>query len=440
MDSNSEARALKVEREAEKRSAKEKMYQDVYKTFRNCGFTRNTQVEVNKFWTTVKSLPLAELIEKCSSKMQAMEEKRKKGSITALFNKVKEKQVPSVNMELDSEVIALSTSAGPSSSTSPDLHDEISEAASIEVDSDGDTLFSQDLPKSRPTPAEDKTRKQLLVTEEKLNSLLRLRELEGTFTEEHLKQERELRKLEMGLKQTLTQLKKRREISRASRGKKGQELQQKGTVIRNVGRPRKEESYPDLPGKILELTSQGGVGAAHPRRRDEEVRTLLSTTGLHKQLINDGIEISRTALYNRFQPGNSRHRAAQAHKNSLPIRLLRATNDLHKSHDDWSFAKTSIDHVREFASVLGPEDVAILSQDDKCRVKLSLPAVDNQVKVLMHVDDKIKFPDHDFPVASSHKLIPSVYAALNIQPDMIGDKKAVSNNGNIKWMKCISQI
>lgn len=73
--------------------------------------------------------------------------------------------------------------------------------------------------------------------------------------------------------------------------------------------------------------------------------------------------------------------------------------------------------------------MSILSQDDKCRVKLGLPAVNNQVKVLMHVDDKIKFPDHDFPVASSHKLIPSVYGALTIDEDMIGDKNAVTNNG-----------
>ena len=48
-----------------------------------------------------------------------------------------------------------------------------------------------------------------------------------------------------------------------------------------------------------------------------------------------------------------------------------------------------------------------LSQNDKARVPLGLPAARKQAPLLMHLDYKISLPDHDFVIASGHKLIPS---------------------------------
>lgn len=65
-----------------------------------------------------------------------------------------------------------------------------------------------------------------------------------------------------------------------------------------------------------------------------------------------------------------------------------------------------------------------LSQDDKCRVPIGLPAVKNQVRIAMHVQYRIQLPDHDWVIAAKHKLIPSVYAAC-----VFGSDGCVSYNG-----------
>jgi len=49
--------------------------------------------------------------------------------------------------------------------------------------------------------------------------------------------------------------------------------------------------------------------------------------------------------------------------------------------------------------------------------------------MLMHVEYRVKLPDHDWVVATGHKLIPSVYAGMVIKPDDIGNRQAVSYSG-----------
>lgn len=41
----------------------------------------------------------------------------------------------------------------------------------------------------------------------------------------------------------------------------------------------------------------------------------------------------------------------------------------------------------------------------------------------------MSLPDHDFVVAARHKLIPSVYAAINIAPNGLGTREAVGYTG-----------
>ena len=47
----------------------------------------------------------------------------------------------------------------------------------------------------------------------------------------------------------------------------------------------------------------------------------------------------------------------------------------------------------------------------------------------MHVEYRVKLPDHDWVVTDKHNLIPSVYALINIDPDKIGNPKAVGYIG-----------
>ena len=73
---------------------------------------------------------------------------------------------------------------------------------------------------------------------------------------------------------------------------------------------------------------------------------------------------------------------------------------------------STIKHLEEISSTLGPNEVCFLSQDDKTRVPIGLTAANKQSPLLMHVEYRVSLPDHDWVVAAQHKLIPSVYAGI----------------------------
>ncbi len=47
----------------------------------------------------------------------------------------------------------------------------------------------------------------------------------------------------------------------------------------------------------------------------------------------------------------------------------------------------------------------------------------------MHMEYSVSLPDHDWVVAAKHKLIPSVYKAIQIQPNGIRNSVAVGYSG-----------
>ena len=104
---------------------------------------------------------------------------------------------------------------------------------------------------------------------------------------------------------------------------------------------------------------------------------------------------------------------------TVPVRLLRAINVERKKHQDSHFAAAVNLHLRNFAEVMGPDVCFVVSQDDKARVHLGLPAATKQAPILMHLDYRIRLPDHDYVVAPRHKLIPSVYAGLAFDGDKL---------------------
>ncbi|CAF1602695.1 unnamed protein product, partial [Rotaria sp. Silwood1] len=115
------------------------------------------------------------------------------------------------------------------------------------------------------------------------------------------------------------------------------------------------------------------------------------------------------------------HRATsrddRRHVNTAPVRLRRAQNDEHGKHEDGHFATATIPYMKDLASIFGNDCVFYLSQDDKCKVPLGLPAARVQTPMLMHLDYRIRLPDHDWIVAPRHQLTPSVYAACLLSED-----------------------
>ena len=72
-------------------------------------------------------------------------------------------------------------------------------------------------------------------------------------------------------------------------------------------------------------------------------------------------------------------------------------------------------YMGDITSLLGSENVFVLSIDDKAKVAIGVTAATKQSPLLIHVTYEIRLPDHDFVKAPKHKLTPSVYAACEIR-------------------------
>jgi hypothetical protein len=58
-----------------------------------------------------------------------------------------------------------------------------------------------------------------------------------------------------------------------------------------------------------------------------------------------------------------------------------------------------------------------LSQDDKARVLIGIAAANKQSLIIIHIEYIVSLPDHDWVVTEQNKLIPPVYANIEIQPN-----------------------
>jgi hypothetical protein len=76
------------------------------------------------------------------------------------------------------------------------------------------------------------------------------------------------------------------------------------------------------------------------------------------------------------------------------------------SFSDGHFATATIRYIKDLAGIFGNDVVFFLSQDDKCKVPIGLPAAKIQAPMLMHLDYRVRLPDHDWTVAPRHQLTP----------------------------------
>ena len=185
------------------------------------------------------------------------------------------------------------------------------------------------------------------------------------------------------------------------------------------GRPPAEESFPELSSLILQLVNRG-QSAAENRRRTEALRTCATLDDLTAALKGLGINISRSAVYLRLLPRNESTTEGQRHYKAMPVKLIRAQNSAHREHVDAHFAAATISMLKDLAVIMGPGTVFFVSQDDKARVPLGLPAAGKQAPILMNLEYRVSLPDHDWAVGPRHKLIPSVYAACKVGTETVG--------------------
>lgn len=107
---------------------------------------------------------------------------------------------------------------------------------------------------------------------------------------------------------------------------------------------------------------------------------------------------------------------------------MKPSNDEHKHHDDSRFCFQTIKHIKTVVGIVGPKQVLVISVDDKEKVPLGVTAAKLQSTMAMSLERKVRLPDHDFVVASKHKLVPSVTAILTISPGVFSSD-AVTYSG-----------
>lgn len=307
-----------------------------------------------------------------------------------------------------------------------------------DVDPDDFDSNSNVLKRKYETPAQEKLRAKVLALETQLNAQYQARDLSLDPDCNYSKQIAATKKDLLAQKQLL----KNRVSGNVHQSKYREKIKSKLTAAASAtgedtskaiglrprpGRPRIEESQENLLETLIEIAIHGS--AAHERRQTDEIRSCRTLSDLQEKLKELNYDISRSATYLRLLPRNSRTEQGKRHVITVPVRLASATNDEHKSHPDGKFCTATIRSLESLASMLGPEQTAFISQDDKARVRMGLPAAKEQSPVLMHVEYRMKLPDHDWVIAEKHKLIPSVIAGIVIKPNGQGKPEAVSYSG-----------
>ncbi|CAB4483265.1 unnamed protein product [Rhizophagus irregularis] len=175
---------------------------------------------------------------------------------------------------------------------------------------------------------------------------------------------------------------KRHADTQAKLAAKKNKLLEEGIVERydTPGRPSAAMKDPELWDKIHDSIE---FGAAHAKRRKVviKVRTIKHLRETLEEKYNT--YLSRQCLSTYLQP---------RHQNT--------------------FAAPSVKAARTFAEVFADETI-IISQDDKAKIGLGIPAVGRTFKAIQTTNEPVTVENHDFPMGSKIKLIPSVYLIIN---------------------------
>lgn len=100
---------------------------------------------------------------------------------------------------------------------------------------------------------------------------------------------------------------------------------------------------------------------------------------------------------------------------TMPAELCEVQLELER-HVDTEFCKAIIHDLENIASILGPHEVFYLSRNHKSRICLGTHSDKKDSPILMRLEYRATLPDHDWVLAEPHKLMPSIYAAMVIEP------------------------
>ncbi|GBC33567.2 hypothetical protein GLOIN_2v1783204 [Rhizophagus irregularis DAOM 181602=DAOM 197198] len=182
------------------------------------------------------------------------------------------------------------------------------------------------------------------------------------------------------------------------------------------GRPPLLFEHPNLHDHIHDSIE---FGEADKKRRKEVVK-VRTIKNLRKNLEeNYDVYMSRTTLKNYLLPHQSNSIAARAHHHPAWVAVAGVSCTETRDHPDGHYCLASVKYARQFATVFADNSV-VISQDDKAKIGLGVPAVGQTFHTLQSVHEPVSVADHDFPLGNGQKLVPSVY--LMIKPNELNDE------------------
>ena len=124
------------------------------------------------------------------------------------------------------------------------------------------------------------------------------------------------------------------------------------------------------------------------------------------------IYLSRQTLSTYLLPRHANTFAAKRHHHPAQIAISSVARTEMKVHVDEHYCLASVKLAKTFAENF-PDDSIIISQDDKAKIGLGIPAVGRTFKTVQSVNEPVTIADHDFPMSTKQKLIPLVYLLIN---------------------------
>ncbi|GES96194.1 hypothetical protein GLOIN_2v1766467 [Rhizophagus clarus] len=180
-------------------------------------------------------------------------------------------------------------------------------------------------------------------------------------------------------------------------------------VYDTPGHPSFLIKNPDL---LEKMHASVEFGAADYKRRKEIIKVRTIKHFREKMDEDYSIYMAKSTLQNYMQPKHPGSKEAQPHHHPTQIRFAAVRRDEMNSHVDEHYCLASVKGVKSFATAF-PQDVLIISQNDKAKVPLRMAAVGRTFKTIQTTNKPVSVPDHDFPKTAKHKLVPSVYLLIN---------------------------
>ena len=118
-----------------------------------------------------------------------------------------------------------------------------------------------------------------------------------------------------------------------------------------------------------------------------------------------------------MKPPHEKHCNAKRFKGLVDAKVPPKRNDLNpKEHGDTHYCRASVSIAMQLGACY-PEEVILMSSDNKMKISIGIPAVSRRVKIrrFFKTDDQPNFPDHDFPIRDS-KIVPAGYKRLMFLP------------------------